>query len=379
MSQESACPLCAGKTSALCQPHPQRAIVSDGRVLPRALKKLSCLNCGAASRAPGMLDSDFRAIYGSGYQLAAAAPKSDTARARAYAQWIRSEATAPRSIFEVGCGSGALLREFSAIWPEADCLGLDPSVPRPERSDSKFRLERGFIEDVPHDIGQFDLIVAVNVIEHLSNPTRFLASLRPRLTPGGKIVIVCPAAEPPNSELLFFDHLYTFTTNSLGHAVADTSLLMRTQSLAPPAIGDFQMVTFDNAETGSTLPLHQGSFSGLCSQRQSYLEGWYRLDQALLDRLQAVPRLVGFGGGQTAALLRAYAPRTWARIETILLDDVNEAWQLGVPVASYGNAVQNLETTAILIMTSPRVQGAIADRLRRDGLQSIRWDDLITN
>src|ERR1700730_746996 len=89
-------PLCAGKTMALCPPHPEQSIVSDGRVLPRALRKLSCLKCGAASHASGISAMDIRAIYDSEYRLAGAAPNSDAARARAYGQWIRSECLAPR-------------------------------------------------------------------------------------------------------------------------------------------------------------------------------------------------------------------------------------------------------------------------------------------
>jgi SAM-dependent methyltransferase len=364
---------------ALCPPHPERSMLSDGRVLPRPLRKLSCLKCGAASHAPGFSEIDIRAIYDGGYSLAGAAPNSDAARARAYGQWIRGECAAPRSIFEVGCGSGALLRELSAIWPEADCFGVDAALPGPDRSDGRVRLERGFVEDVPNDIGNFDLIVAVNVIEHISSPGGFLTSLQSRLAPDGKIVIVCPAAEPPNTELLFFDHLHSLTANSLGFAVAATPLVARKRSLASPVIGDFQMVTFDAADRPSDLPLCRDSFSDLWSKRESYLKGWNRLDQALLDRSQSVRRLVAFGAGQTAALLRAYAPRSWARIELIVLDDVNEAWTLGIPIASYGNEVQNLGAAGILIAASPHVQGIIADRLRSDGLQPIRWDDLITN
>jgi hypothetical protein len=61
------------------------------------------------------------------------------------------------------------------------------------------------------------------------------------------------------------------------------------------------------------------------------------------------------------------------------LDDVAEAWTLGIPIDSYYNAVQGLGTAGVLIATAPRAQTAIAERLRSDGLQAIRWDDLIAN
>ena len=174
----------------------------------------------------------------------------------------------PRSIFEVGCGSGALLREFSTLWPEALCFGIDPALPGPVRSDSKLQLERGFLEDVPNDIRTFDLIVAVNVIEHVSSPAEFLSCLQARLSPIGRMLIVCPSAEPPNAELLFFDHVYGLTTNSLHSAVAGTPLVARRQSLAPSEIGDFQMVTFDAMDRASELPFrHDGNFRPLVQAR----------------------------------------------------------------------------------------------------------------
>ncbi len=351
---------------ALCPPHPEQSIVSDGRVLPRALRKMSCLKCGAASHASGISETDVRTIYDSDYKLAGTAPKSDAARARVYSQWIQGECAAPQSILEIGCGSGALLQEFSTLWPEA-------------RSNSRIRLERGFVEDIPDDVRNFDLIAAVNVIEHLPSPSKFLVSLRSRLAPGGKIVIVCPAVNPPNVELLFYDHLFSFTAHALSSAVRTTSLVAREGALAPPSIGDFQMVVFDTADQPSTLPLQQHSFSDLWSERQSYLERWSNLDQALLNRSKTASRLVAFGGGQTAALLRAYAPRTWGRVELIVLDDANEAWDLGTPIAPYRNAVQNLQAAEVLIATAPRTQKSVAERLRRDGLHPIIWDDLIAN
>ncbi len=364
---------------ALCVPHPEQSIVSDGRVLPRPLRKVSCLKCGAASHASGISENDVRTIYGSDYRLAGTAPKSDLARARIYGQWIQSECAAPRSILEIGCGSGALLRELSMLWPEASCFGVDPSLPGTDRSNSKIRLERGFVEDIPDDVRNFDLIVAVNVIEHLPSPSKFLASLQPRLAPSGRIVIVCPAVSPPNVELLFYDHLYSLTANALGSAVRITSLVAREGTLVPAGIGDFLMVAFDTADQPSTLPLQQQSFSDLWSERQSYLECWSNLDQALLNRSKTASRLVAFGGGQTAALLRAYAPRTWERVDLIVLDDTNEAWDLGKPIAPYRNAVQTLQAVKTLITTAPRTQKAVAERLRKDGLHPIIWDDLIAN
>lgn len=374
------CPLCGGNSAALPLPHAGQSMLSDGRVIARALAKLSCMACGAAFHASETSRQDIRDVYRSGYALAGAAPKSDAARARAYCRWIQSECSTPRSVLEIGCGSGALLTILVAAWPAAKGYGIDPALPKAGRSGNRIRLERGFVEDIPQDWQGFDLIVAVNVVEHVPNPGAFLAALQSRLAPNGKIVIVCPAAEPPNVELLFFDHLYSLTPSALRAASKPTLLVALKQTSAPREIGDFQMLVFSKAddESGRSLQWDR-PFPDLHARRQSYLERWSELDQTLLDRSKPGARLVAFGAGQTAAMLRAYAPRTWARVGLIVLDDINEAWTLGPPIASYQEAVQNLAGAEVLIAASPHVQKAIADRLRNDGMRPIEWDDLIPN
>jgi SAM-dependent methyltransferase len=363
---------------ALPAPHPHQSVVSDGRIVAHALSKISCLKCGSASHACRVPDQEVRAIYHGGYELAGVAPKSDAARARAFGKWLQAKDLAPRSVLEIGCGSGALLQELSVIWPEAECTGIDPALPG-ARSDRRLRLERGFVEDIPDDLRNLDLIVAVNVIEHVPSPGKFLACLLPHLAPNGKIVIVCPAAKPPNTELLFYDHLYSLTPEALGAAVRAMPLVARTSSLAPPAIGDFQMIVFDAGDRVATRLLPWPSFSTLWSERKSYLDCWSALDTVLLARTRSAARLVMFGGGQTAALLRAYAPRVWARTETIVLDEIGECWSLDKPMESYAKAVHDLTGAQVLIAAMPRLQQAISERLREDGLQSIRWDDLIAS
>jgi SAM-dependent methyltransferase len=318
-----------------------------------------------------------RSIYDGDYALAGAAPRSDAARARAYCHWIQNECSPPRSILEIGCGSGALLRELLAAWPDAKGYGIDPALSDVDRSDNRIRLERGFVEDIPETLRGFDLIIAVNVIEHLPSPDKFISSLRSRLAPNGSVVIVCPAVDPPNVELLFFDHIYSLTTRAINSAAGAASLVVREGAPAPQVIGDFQMVVL--ADRSPTVSLRQKSLSDLWSERQFYFEQWSRLDLELLNRSKPASRLVAFGGGQTAALLRAYAPRAWERVELIVLDEASEAWSLGKPIASYQNAVQNLQMVGALIATAPRTQKLVAERLRRDGLYPIIWDDVIAN
>jgi rRNA maturation protein Nop10 len=65
--QAASCPLCGGKTIVLPVPNPEQSVISDGRMVARALKKLSCLACGAACHASNPSPDDIKAIYARDY------------------------------------------------------------------------------------------------------------------------------------------------------------------------------------------------------------------------------------------------------------------------------------------------------------------------
>ncbi|MGT2434951.1 class I SAM-dependent methyltransferase [Bradyrhizobium betae] len=351
-------------------------MLSDGKAITRALAKMSCLACGSAFHASKTAEADIRAIYDDGYTLASAAPKSDAGRARAYGDWIRREFEPPKAILEIGCGSGALLSELLRSWPDAHACGVDPALPTAAQSQQNIRLLRGFVEDVPTGTGPFDLIIAVNVIEHTTSPSAFLRSLRDHLAPNGRIVIICPDGHSPNVELMFFDHLYSLTRDGLRICGRGAALVAERQMPAPSNIGDFQISIFVQTDDRAPPLVHDTDPTRLHSERQTYLEHWRMLDQFLLDQSRSAADLLAFGAGQTAALLRTYAPGIWTRITSLVLDDPAEAWNLGRPVASYRDAVQN-SGKSILIAATPYVQQAIARRLKDDGLHPITWNELI--
>ncbi|MGB9365913.1 MAG: class I SAM-dependent methyltransferase [Xanthobacteraceae bacterium] len=337
-------------------------MLSDGRIVDEPLDRLSCLACGATSHAVPM---DPRRFYTPDYRLPRMAVASDAARAKAYAAWIVSLTPRPRRLLEVGCGSGALIRELAERWPDVACVGVDPALPV-EFTSERVTLRRGTIADLPD--ARFDLVIAINVIEHAFSPHDFLSSLGARLVPDGRIVVVCPDAAIPNVELLFLDHVHSLMPRAI--ATAAEPLSLAGHHPAPPAIGDFQAFVFglgDDATQGTFL-----DFRALAEGRHRYLASWQELDERLLSRLSN-RRHVAFGAGQMAALIRAYAPGAWARLERLIVDDPSDAWDLGKPVTS----PRSLDDATVLIATASRSQARVARRLAQDGVCSIRFDDIV--
>ena len=373
MSRINPCPICGARARKPMPARDDRAMLSDGRVLDRPLRKASCDVCGCVSHVVMPDCHETAAWYAQDYKLSTVGPKSDEARALAYCRWMMSvlEGADISTVLEVGSGSGALLRALSLALPSAERLvGCEPSYAVP--SSGRLAFHRGTIDAVPLE-SRFDLIVAINVLEHVANPAEFLSKARDRLRAGGEIVIVCPDAQMPNIELLFLDHLFSYTRTGLAHLARRIDLAFVEHS-APSGIGDFRMYRLTNR-----FPPHahrQGAEgSSLYEARQAYLRKWIDLDGVLVERLNS-RQAMAFGGGQMAALLRTYAPRTWNLVDSIEIDDPAEAWQLGKDVAKYDP--RRAKGRSYLLAVSPMSQDRLASRILQDGANPISFDDIIS-
>lgn len=102
---------------------------------------------------------------------------------------------AGKSALDVGCGAG-LLCEPMARWG-ADVTGVDAAaenvnVARTHAAQTGLDIRYLAGELATLDIGQFDLVTALEVVEHVADKPSFIASLADRLAPGGLIVLSTP-------------------------------------------------------------------------------------------------------------------------------------------------------------------------------------------
>jgi SAM-dependent methyltransferase len=97
----------------------------------------------------------------------------------------------PPRILDVGCGTGANLLMLSQY---GDAEGVDVSEDAlafcRERGLEKVKL--GAAEKLPYDDGTFDLVTALDVVEHLDNDLAGLREMRRVLRPGGHVLLFVP-------------------------------------------------------------------------------------------------------------------------------------------------------------------------------------------
>ena len=101
---------------------------------------------------------------------------------------------AGRSALDVGCGAGLLTEPLYRLG--ADVTGVD-AAPELIAAARAHAAAQGMVIDyravgVEELAGEYDLVTAMEVIEHVADPQAFVDSLVARLAPGGLLVLSTP-------------------------------------------------------------------------------------------------------------------------------------------------------------------------------------------
>lgn len=95
-------------------------------------------------------------------------------------------------VLDIGCGTGALINRLSELG-YTDLAGIDYDLP-PSRGGATMR-QFDLNIDNPGDLGTFDLVTCIEVIEHIENVGKLLDCIKITLAPGGVAIISTPNVE----------------------------------------------------------------------------------------------------------------------------------------------------------------------------------------
>ncbi len=97
------------------------------------------------------------------------------------------------TVLDIGCGSGLMLNALDVL---ANTSGMDMSNEAIQFSQEIFKgpIKQGFLpNNVPFPKESFDLITALDVVEHIDEDIESLEAIRHLLKPSGKAIITVPA------------------------------------------------------------------------------------------------------------------------------------------------------------------------------------------
>lgn len=155
----------------------------------------------------------------------------------------------PRSVLEVAAGGGGLSATLAQNGCEVianDLLAEDlKQVMKEYLSEGKVKIAGGNLFDLSLEIlGQFDLVIACEVIEHVAHPRDLLRHLKTFLAPGGRLLLTTPNGD------YFRNTLPTYSE------IVDENELEARQ-FSPDADGHLFLLTPDELrETSASVGLH---------------------------------------------------------------------------------------------------------------------------
>nr|ABI22124.1 SAM-dependent methyltransferase [Streptomyces lavendulae] len=106
--------------------------------------------------------------------------------------WAAQAGLEPRSVLDVGCGTGKLLEEAGRRWPQARLYGVDPADRMVEIARGRLpgaELTVGRAERLPPADASVDLVVSTTAFGHWSDAPAGLREIRRILRPGGSVMI----------------------------------------------------------------------------------------------------------------------------------------------------------------------------------------------
>jgi SAM-dependent methyltransferase len=106
-------------------------------------------------------------------------------------RWIAGNPA--RRILEAGCGTGGNLAMLSKLG-EVVAFEPDDMARQLARRHGAFEIRRGFLpDDIPYGPESFEVVAALDVLEHVDDDVGSLKAMASRLRPGGHLVLTVPA------------------------------------------------------------------------------------------------------------------------------------------------------------------------------------------
>jgi SAM-dependent methyltransferase len=233
---------------------------------------LVCRDCGTAKLQSGLatgqdvvVDEKFH-LYGDHFwheQMPKYGCSPITVRARTdlveraqyWLQKVLKYSLPPGRALEIGCAHGGFVKLLSSAGFEAIGMEMSPAIIELARQWFGVKVIQGPIEYTTEPLGTFDLILMIDVLEHLANPVSSLTAILEQLSPTGLLVVQTPCHEGTSDPTwrMFCppEHTFLFSHSSVARLLKGLGLVH--VQFEPPMFPD-DMFLFASAAPVAPLP-----------------------------------------------------------------------------------------------------------------------------
>lgn len=379
------CPICgAGTWQDFLRSSTGRLMTSDHRVTGGELKKVRCAVCGVVANAFRFRKEEIDRLYGDQYELNAAEGEEhlfftaagSLPRSEVFFERIRPHLPSScRSLLEIGCGAGNLLRRLAEALPDARVFGIDGSrravaVARSRSLDVNRRLL-----DANSRLPLSDVVVCVGVLEHVEDPAAFVRTLREAVEPDGRLIFSLPIQDALSYDVLFHDHVWHFHTEHVIHLLRANGLRVVATECNHP-IDTLMGLFVCEREDAAPRPVwdkDRDYARFVTRNRDAWLRVFSDVDR-WLDQI-GTSKLVVFGAGEVFALLKANSHLGEVPIAAILDEDPQKVGGhlAGVPIHE-PKWLATQDDIAVLPAINPRYHEPIRLRLTPHTKTVFTWN-----
>jgi SAM-dependent methyltransferase len=184
-----------------------------------------CSNCGAVFQPARMGEVELQAFYEQGYRTLYQETEEPTTkdlvmqeeRAKRTLTMIQAHVERVQRHLDIGSSSGALIVEVQQAYG-CESVGIEPGDVYREFSKRQDLQVFPSLRVLPTQMGPFDLISMMHVLEHLPDPVKTLREMRIKhMTPNGYLLVEVPNLIEHNA--LELAHPFAFTPATLAETV----------------------------------------------------------------------------------------------------------------------------------------------------------------
>lgn len=374
MSAERKCPVCDSTDwNVLIESSTSKIMTGDQRIGKGNLNKIICTVCGLGANRFPYTEQELETLYGEEYELNTYGreehmfftKEGPISRSQVFCDWISPHIpTSAENLLEIGCGEGMLLSKIQATLPELHCTGIDGSKKASNLAKKKgLNVSQRLIHHSNDDLPKSDVIMMINVIEHVEDLKGVIQSMKNALRDDGRIIFCLPIQDYGGYDIVFAEHVWHFTVKQFKRILQRNGLnIVHTDANHPINHGIGLFV----CESGNPQIENVGNQTSVLKDSWSKWNNVFNHVNTELVRLGPKSKLAVFGSGEVLTLLLAFSNLSNRSIEFVIDETPSKIGTLKHGVKIFGlDKLKDSVPEAVLVTTNPKYNQIITEKLRK--------------